>query len=412
LPIEQSLKEIETFDCRKSLALSVYLDLRPRVGTTRALEEEVARALGPERDAQSRSKADAWQLERATHFVLSAIGSLDPIPRAVAAFACPDRSFVRVIPLPESVGTRARFTDQFDLVPLMSVLDEYEKTVVALVDREHARVFRVFMGQIEEVAHLEDGGRRHTAAGRAQQKAGTGHTGTGTGAAAIQMGYGERNIERRDDWHVRQHLERTLAAMRPDGDRVLLGGGMETVHELVRLLPRRVRHRTRLIAGLPVDAHTATVLERVLLTQHEAEREEEEELIDVITEGDRSVFGMAAVAEAVCDGRAHTLVYAADLDAQGSECPQCGWLSPGSTPEACGRCGGPTERCSAFIETLANRVHESGGRVEEVRGRAQKTLLRHEGVAALLRWVPKGVNPTPNTEPRKVTNGSEPRGGP
>lgn len=401
LPIERATREIEQFDPGGSLALSLYLDTDPTWTARRNLEEEVGGLLTSLRASLADDQGAAQQLSRALHQVLGAMGSLESVPRAVAAFACPDGGFVRVVPLPESVGRSAHFGERFQLTPLLAALDEHEKTVVALVDREHARVFRVFLGQIEEVAQLEDGGRRHGAAGRATLK-------SGAGPAAIRMSYGERNIERRDQWHVRQHLERALTAMRPNGDRVLVGGALETVHELIRLLPKRVRHRTRIIAGLPADATLATVLERVLQTQHEAEREEEEELIDNLTERDRarSVFGLAAVAEAVCDNRVHTLVYSTTrAPVGGAECRACGWLMPGADARGCGRCGGTLEPRPDLIELFVERVHESGGRVEEVRGPAQKTLLRQEGVAALLRFVTRSA-PTPPHGHRKVANGS------
>jgi hypothetical protein len=401
LPIERATRDIEQFDSGGSAVLSVYLDTEPASAAARKLEEEVGALLAPLRASLADDQGAALQLARAANEILAALGSLESIPRGVAAFACPDGGFVRVVPLPESVGRSAHFGEHFQLTPLLAALDEHEKTVVALVDREHARVFRVFLGQIEEVAQLEDGGRRHAASGRATLK-------SGAGPSAIRMSYGERNIERRDQWHVRQHLERALTAMRPNGDRVLVGGALETVHELIRLLPKRVRHRTRVIAGLPVDATLATVLERVLQTEHAAEREEEEELIDNLTERDRSrsVFGVTAVAEAVSDDRVHTLAYGSTrTPIAGTQCRQCGWLTPGTDQPACGRCGGTLERCSDLVERLVTRVHGSGGRVEEVRGPAQKMLLRQEGLAALLRYVPKSF-PTPPQEQRKVGNGS------
>jgi peptide subunit release factor 1 (eRF1) len=201
-------------------------------------------------------------------------------------------------------------------------------------------------------------------------------------------------VERRHEWHVRQHLERVLAVLRDRDssnlDRVLVGGDKQTVHELLELMPRRVRARTRLIAGLRVEAATSEVLERVLETQAQAEREAEEELLDSLLERDRAhaAIGQGPVIEAVSDSRVHTLVYSADLEMHGSECETCGWLSLGQTPEACPRCHGAVHAVGDLLELAARRVAAAGGRIEEVRGPAALTLNRREGIAALLRYEP------------------------
>ncbi len=48
-----------------------------------------------------------------------------------------------------------------------------------------------------------------------------------------------------------------------------------------------------------------------------------------------------------------------------------------------------------LVERLVTRVIRAGGRVEEVRGPARETLLRSEGLAALLRYVPSPAEGSP-----------------
>jgi hypothetical protein len=263
------------------------------------------------------------------------------------------------------------------------------------------------MGQIEEVAHFTEEAEKHSQAGRSQQKFSGGVQG-----GSVHMGYGESNIQRRHEWHIRQHLERVIGAFRRDNsaetDRFLMGGGEETVYELLRLLPKRIRDRTRLISGLAVDASLAKVLARVTEMQRESEREREEELLDNLTERDRarSVFGATAVAEAVSDARVHTLVFGADTAMEGSECTSCGWIIPGRTTESCSRCGAPMRTIPDLVEHMVSRVVHAGGRVEEVRGPALRTLNKSQGLAALLRYVPakngnSPMRPAPAAHPSR-----------
>lgn len=289
LPIERDLFEIERLRrADGGRILSLYLDNELTRLAGRSLQTQLEGVLEPIR-AELADPADADRVEAAAAAVRNALDRLDPRPRGVAAFASPELDFVRIVPLPEPVVPAAYWDNAPHLMQLMAAVDEYERAIVALVDREHGRVYRVFMGQIEEVS-LETAPPESSRAPRERES-------------------------RRHEWHVRRHLEHVLEAIRDRQslapDRVLVGGARETVHELLSLMPSRIRSRTRLISGLAVNASTAEVLARVMEAQERAERESEEELIDNLLERDRSqaVFGAPAVLEAVSDGHVHTLVY-------------------------------------------------------------------------------------------------------
>jgi rubrerythrin len=389
LEIEKDLALIEALahpDGRWTLSL--YLDTDPTRGAGRNLTAQMEGVLRPIRASLGADEA-AEKLDEAASLLASEIAALDPVPRAVAAFARPDIGFVRVVPLPEPVVPAAYWQPSPRLKELVAAVDEHELTVVVVVDRERARIYRSFMGQIEEIAELQWPSERGEEPGTVHRKARSGRQGS-----AIPMSYGERNVERRHAWHVRQHLERVLAAIRDKDalapDRVLVGGAKDTVHELLALMPARVRARTRLISGLSVTDSTDEVLARVTEAQERAEREAEEELVDNLLERDRShsVFGAAPVIEAVSDSHVHTLVYAADVDMAGSECDACGWLMSGPSPEDCPRCGGPMHAVPELVERMVHRVLDAGGRIEEVRGPASRTLGYKGGLAALLRYQP------------------------
>lgn len=388
LEIESNLVQIENFRPERGHTLSMYLDTDPTRGAGRNLRAQIESVLRPIRSELADDRALA-QLDAAASTLAHELEALDPVPRAVAAFSCPESGFVRIVPLPEPVVPTAHWQPSPRLKELVAAIDEHERTIVVLVDREHARIYRVFMGQIEEAAELERPSDRGEEPGTALRKARSGRQGS-----AIPMEYGDRNVERRHEWHVRQHLERVLTAVRDRrslaADRMLVGGAKETVHELLALMPPRVRARTRLISGLNVSDSREEVLARVMEAQERAEREAEEELVDNLLERDRShsVFGVAPVMEAVSDAHVHTLVYGADVNAAGCECDVCGWLMSGPVPNACPRCDGPMRAVPELVERMVHRVLESGGRIEEVRGPASRTLEYKGGLAALLRYQP------------------------
>jgi hypothetical protein len=383
LPIEEALLEIVKYKPKGGNALSLYLDTDPSRASGRNLKAQLDEALA-ELPQLAAGEAAVPEIKKAAAIAFNAVAALQPKPRAVASFVNPASGFLRVVPLPEPVGRSAHWGKALNVRPLTAALDEHERTTVALVDQEHGHVFRVFLGQIERVANFENEDSSHAQAGRAARKS------IGRGQTGSLMGYGERNLQRRHEWHVRQHLERVLAAMRPNGDRLLVGGGRETVQELLRLLPKRLRERATVIEGIDCNASTSAVLEHVLEAQRRAEREQETALVRELIEQRRgpSVLGPAAVAEAVSDDRVHTLAYAASASLAGAECDACGWIMLGTEAASCGRCGGDLNEAPDLLDRFVARVIQSGGRVEEVRGPAQTMLQEHQGLAALLRYFP------------------------
>jgi hypothetical protein len=376
LPIERDLLEIERFDPEGESALSAYLDLGAAGGPLDT-DARLAQVLGPIADRPNGNDTPA--LEAAAEMVREGIRALEHVPRALAVFASVEPRFLKLVPLPKVIEPKARWGPHLHIGPLISALDENERTVVILVDELRGRVLRLFLGEIEEVVYVDDS--------HGPEQARAGHHLTAGGAD-------EPTRARRHDWHVRRHLERILEAFRRkdlyDTDRILLGGSQETVHELLRLMPQRLRGRTRLVSGVPLGAGMPEILERVTEVQRQAEREREEELLDNLLERDRAhaVFGVAAVLEAVAEGRVHTLVYGAETSLEGSECSSCGWLMAGPAATACPRCNGRLVAVPDLMERVVSLVLQAGGRVEEVRGPAMKTLAGREGLSALLRYTP------------------------
>ena len=357
LAIERDVFEIERFDPQGKPALSAYLGVGAPNGSSGAFEARLAAVLRPIADRLDGAQARA--LEAAAGVARAGVEALEPRPRAVAVFSCPDARFVKVVPLPSVVEPMARWGPRLYISPLSEALEEHERTAVILVDKDRGRVFRLFMGSIEEVAKIDESA-------------------------------GPANAH---EWHVRRLLELILQALRREDmsatDRILLGGSQETVHELLRLMPKRLRDRTRLIAGIPVSAATQDVLTRITDLQRQDEREREEELLDQLIDCDRAhaVFGAAGVLEAVAEARVHTLVYGTSSWLEGSECSDCGWLMVGSVA-GCPKCGRTMDRLPDLAERAVSRVLQAGGRVEELRGPALRTLGGLGGIAALLRYAP------------------------
>jgi peptide subunit release factor 1 (eRF1) len=152
--------------------LSIYIDRNPETfASPRALMSEVHSALdeagrriesaGLDHDALVAARAD---LDRVREALLEidndANESFDPAldlkgARALAVFACEAADLFEMLKLPAPVATRVVLDDSPFIEPLVRVSAGRERVAVAIVDREHARIFHGTADALEEVEDSE-----------------------------------------------------------------------------------------------------------------------------------------------------------------------------------------------------------------------------------------------------------------
>jgi peptide subunit release factor 1 (eRF1) len=263
------------------------------------------------------------------------------------------------------------------LRPLFETIDEYERYGLVLTDRAHARLFTIFLGEIEE--HKEAFAEAEVTRIKAP----------GTERARSQM-----NLQRKADEHARWHLKRVaeMAARLAQShafDRLILAGPVEATTELYGLLSKRLRARVARRLSLPVEASEQRVLEETLKVEEEIARGREaqlvEELITAASKRERAVLGIDATLLALQEGRIWQLIYADGFAPHGGECTGCGTLVA-EEQDACAYCGAKARAVADLIERAAERVFDLGGKVEDVRGPAAARLQEAGSVGAFLHF--------------------------
>jgi peptide subunit release factor 1 (eRF1) len=272
----------------------------------------------------------------------------------------------------------ARWSDRPYLVPLLAILDEHERSGVAVVDNEIARLFTVFVGEIEE---HEDAFAPLPV--RRIKETGTDHI------------LSESRFQHRMEMHVHLHLKHV--AQRLDKlvdqyrfDRLLLAGPVEAVGELRHLLSKRVRGRlVDQQLALPVRANAREVLEDVLRVEQQIERQMETQIVEeLIAGGDGHhpfTLGLERTVRALCEGRVWRMVYAEGFTPSGGQCANCGMLFARGNG-SCDYCGGPVAAVADLLERMIERALEQDGRIEEVAANAATRLQQAGGVGAVLRF--------------------------
>jgi peptide subunit release factor 1 (eRF1) len=259
------------------------------------------------------------------------------------------------------------------VAPLLDVLDEYERYAVALVDKEKARFFSVFAGQIEETDDFKD-----FVPGKHDRG-----------------GVSQANFQRHHEAHVFRHLKRAAEYLadlyrRRPFDRLVLAGPEEATSELRRLLPRALT--SRVLATLPAEtfARSQEILERTLQIERQVERTTEERLLsevfDTAAAGGLATVGVDQTLEALFFGEVRTLFVAEGARAEGSVCPNCGRLATGSA-SSCPACGHRMDPASDVFERAIEQTLAMAGSIETVHGDpAQRLLQTGGGLAAVLRY--------------------------
>jgi peptide subunit release factor 1 (eRF1) len=375
LPIERTLERIWSFDAAGAHCLSIYLTTDPARDAGRNPRAELQDLARPLLE-QEPDPLERTLLQAELDAVSDRVAGLDPRPRGVAVFACAARGFLDAVPLPDRVPPAAYWNDHLHLTPLIAAVDEHERTLAVLTDKERGRFFRMFLGTVTELPSVvDDIPGKHAQGGDQQRKI-------------------SRDHDMHVHWHAKAVVERLTDLDRAwPVDRILIGGPPEVLADLKHLLPGRIRGRVRGEVRAPLYASAGEVQGALLAAGAAAEREQETALLDHVL--DRAGAGCGAltpgvVLEAAREGRVAVLVYAAGLRRPGGRCRVCERLFFEPVPELCPACASAIVAVPDIVDALVHLVVQNGGRIDEVHGEAEDRLLPQGGLAALLRgaWSP------------------------
>jgi hypothetical protein len=298
---------------------------------------------------------------------------LTPTHPGLALFASPQPDYFFVALLPAAPAESVLWGPLPVVAPLAAALDDYERVAVALFDKERARLFTVFLGEIEERRVLED------------EVPGKQSTGGWFGLA-------QGRYARHHEDHVLRHTKHATRALmsllrnRPF-DRLLVGGPSEAVTVLRHQLPGPLRARLAGTLQLELFASEADVLRAALQASEVIERQKEVVAVDELLEapnGGRAALGPEQTLAALNDGRVYTLFVADTLMNPVHECERCRHLVVRDAP--CPVCGASTGPAGDLRARAIARALEQGARIEQVSAEAAARLLEYGGIGAWTRY--------------------------
>ncbi|MEA2642527.1 MAG: peptide chain release factor subunit 1 [Chloroflexota bacterium] len=368
---KETIERLANLDGRGARILNVYLDIEPQRQIRHAYRAVFKDLVKAAREPLEEDMREALQgeVER-----VHAWFDEEPLQgKGLALFSCAPRNLWETYVLQVPVEDHLAYEPEPDVAPLLELLDEYERYAVALVDKERARLFTVFLGEIEESDAFKDFvPGKHDQGGLAQPR-----------------------LQRHHEWHVHEHLKHVIAGLTElyrnrSFDRLIIAGPEEVASEARQMLPRALAQR--LVAVIPAEttANTKEILEKTLQIEQQVERRVEESLLDELLEragaGGPASCGVTPSLESIWLGKVHTLLIADDLHMDGSECPNCGRLETGIVA-TCPVCGSRMEQVHDLAHRAMDRTLEMNGGVEVIHGAAAPRLMqRCGGVGAFLRF--------------------------
>ena len=372
-----NLKELIERKARMgSPVLSVYLDIDQSnaANLNRMFEVSLFNALREVEETLDSSqlkdfKADALRVQEF-------VEGYRPQAKGLVIYCDSSEDFFWSYELHIPVKTEVRWIEKPYLRPLLEIIDEHERYGVILTDRAKARLFSIFLGEIEEYreALAEADVTRFKSSGRDHIRS--------------QMRH-QRRAETRALWHLKQVAEiMDGVAERHAFDRLVLAGPVEATNEVCRQLSKALRAKVIGTVALAIDTNERQVLVETLKLMQGAERTGEIEIVEHLIEAaekqEQATIGLDYTLAAVQSGRVRQLVYAEGWAASGSRCSNCSSLMANGEP-VCGYCGAALHAVTDLVARAGRRVVAMGGVVEQVRGDAATRLQEVGGIGAFLR---------------------------
>ena len=372
----EKLKELAAFRARRGRAISLYLDLDPRVAPTagdvatraNAVVSEGERALGAKSELTHEQRAalreDFERIRRYIDDEFDRHGS-----RGLAVFADGLDNLWQVLPLTEHVPDAVRVSDELYLAPLVPLVGRGDGALVAVVSRERGEVYRLRDGKLHEVVDEgEEQPGRHD-----------------------QGGWSQANYQRHIDELAADHIRRVADALDRQVRR-LHGPGVVIVcpEPMRREFEELLSHETRaaLAGWTHAEAHAtpAQILELALPVLDAWRGQQEAAALERWREeagrNGRAAAGWERVLEAASDGRVELLLFQEGANRDAYQCPRCGRAS--TTDGSCPLDGTRMEPHAEGLDLAVHQTLVHGGTVRALGQRGD--LDPAEGIGALLRY--------------------------
>jgi peptide subunit release factor 1 (eRF1) len=290
----------------------------------------------------------------------------------LAIFSCSGADFWEVLSLPRAPRSQVIF-DRYPYVrPLSSILDEYRHICALILERQQARWYDIFMGEIALLEQL---------AGDVPSRVKEGGW----------QGYESKRIERHIDAHLHEHFKKasrkTFELFKEQQfDWLFLGCKEEYRSDIEPLLHPYLRERLKAWLRTNSSDSEDRILKQAVEAEKKLKAEEETALVQAlvtqIEKGGRAISGIKDVLRKLNAAEVQTLVVTRNFSKEGRYCPKCRFLY--LSEARCPSCQVKTEKVQDIVH---ESVHAAMDKKSQVRYISPPSKLDRFGkVGAFLRF--------------------------
>ncbi|MBI5034924.1 MAG: hypothetical protein HZB51_30735 [Chloroflexi bacterium] len=297
----------------------------------------------------------------------------DETGRGVAIFSSNHNGLWQTFRLPLAVRDQLVISDRPYVRPLMMLTDESAHYLVLLLDKQTARLFIVYLDEIQEYDEFKD------------EFVPKPKSGPGDSVDKIQRHY--EAIVLSHVKHAIQVVERYWQRESYDG--IIVGGTENPLAQLHDHLPKAFRERLVGEIAVPVNAPLDQVLRAVAtIDEANARRVEEERVNALFTAAlgkGPAVIGLTNTLRALVEGHVMTLIVEEDFQQPGFECSNCHFMID-THKIRCPLCGAILEAQVDIVDRAMGRALAQNAKVEIVRGPMRQKLAEKGHIGALSRY--------------------------
>lgn len=290
--------------------------------------------------------------------------------RSLVIFTCKPENLWQVNQLKIAVNNRLFVDSKPQMAPLVEQLCNFENTCVLVTNKETARIFQAFAGEIAEQTEIFDSVLKHHEQG----------------------GWEQAKLQRRHGKQVRNHLkkasEATLEHYQHNGfSRVAVGVSEELWPELDRVLHPYLKERLLGRFQVDINASPDEILSKVISLEEEKRRAEEASLLSSLAAeldaGRIFVGGLDDVLGMLNQRRVDLLVVERGYSEPGRKCGSCGTLE--FSEKACPACGRAGESIGDVVEQAKELAVRQDARVLTIEP-GHPAMAQAQRIAARLRY--------------------------
>lgn len=301
--------------------ISFYLNTKPPVNIATACHSLIAakkKYLAKRDWPEATIKDLEGNLEKIDKYV-NGLVSTDKM-RSLAIFA--GKNIWDVYRLPINLQSKCYIDPYPYIKDLSAALDQYKEYILLVLDRNNAKFFNFYLGELDEVLNFihED---------VPQQVKGTGHYQAGGGMLGISKGYRGDKVQRHINDHLRKFLDKardqlSILLKSKKIDKWLIGGREDALTEFTKQLDQNLKKKLIGKFTINIKSGINDITKKSAQVIADYERDLEKELLDRLVNQSkpvgRGVLGQYNTFNSLMLGEIHQLFIKNDLKMKGYIC--------------------------------------------------------------------------------------------